>query len=195
MNKKGGVVTDMIGGTANLIILVVLALIIVSTIMGASLLGTAPRTNTSVLNENQATTRIVFVNNTNYTVNAFSDVYATNSFTIMGAYNQTGANQGYNFSIGTANFSISNAGIIFNTSTYTWSNISINYTYIRVGTTPTENATSGNLSANFSSGINNVAVKIPTILLLSIIVVLFGVLVLLVVQARRTGMFGGMTSS
>src|SRR3990167_148058 len=96
--KKGGVVSDLIGGTANLIILVVIALVIVSTLLGANLLGTS-----------------------------------------------------------------ANA----------------------------ENTTAGNLSANFTAGINNVAVKIPTILLISAVVLLFGVLVLLVVQARRMGIGGG----
>lgn len=48
-----------------------------------------------------------------------------------------------------------------------------------------------NLSANLSSGINNVAEKIPTILLVAAVVLLLGVLVFLVAQARRANLGGG----
>ena len=47
-----------------------------------------------------------------------------------------------------------------------------------------------NLNTNFTSGINNVAAKIPTILLISAVVLLFGVLVLLVLRARTMTMGG-----
>lgn len=97
MNKKGGVVSDLVGGTGNLIILTVIVLVITSTLLGANLLT---------------------------------------------------------------------AGSV-------------------------EDNTARNLSSNFSAGINNVALKIPTILLIGAVVLLFGVLVLLVAQARRMGIGTG----
>lgn len=51
------------------------------------------------------------------------------------------------------------------------------------------------LSGNFTEGINNVSLKIPTILLIGAVVLLFGVLVLLVAQARRSGLMGGGNAS
>jgi len=48
-----------------------------------------------------------------------------------------------------------------------------------------------NLSANFTAGINNISNKIPTILLIGAVVLLFGVIVLLVAQSQRMGIGGG----
>ena len=53
-----------------------------------------------------------------------------------------------------------------------------------------QNATD-NLIANFTSGIDEVSKKIPTILLIVAVVFLFGALVLLVQQSRRMGIGGG----
>ncbi len=46
-------------------------------------------------------------------------------------------------------------------------------------------AAAGNLSANFSAGVDNVSSKIPTILLIAAIVLILGVLVLLVGAWQR----------
>lgn len=54
-----------------------------------------------------------------------------------------------------------------------------------------EDNTVRNLSANFTAGINKVGAKIPTILLIAAVVLLFGVLVILVTQSRRMGITGG----
>ena len=48
-----------------------------------------------------------------------------------------------------------------------------------------------NMSANFTSGIDNVSSKIPTILLIGAVVLLFGVIVLLVMQSKKMGIGGG----
>lgn len=53
---------------------------------------------------------------------------------------------------------------------------------------------SNNLAGNFTTGINNVAAKIPTILLIGAVVLLFGVIVLLVRQSQAMGI-GGRTGS
>jgi len=47
------------------------------------------------------------------------------------------------------------------------------------------------MAANFTAGINNVSAKIPTILLISAVVLLFGVLMLLVVRAKAMAMGQG----
>lgn len=48
-----------------------------------------------------------------------------------------------------------------------------------------------NMSSNFTSGIDNVSGKIPTILLIGAVVLLFGVIVLLVRQAGAMGIGAG----
>ena len=47
------------------------------------------------------------------------------------------------------------------------------------------------MAANFTSGIDNVSSKIPTILLIAAVVLLFGVIVLLVKQAGAMGIGAG----
>ena len=54
-----------------------------------------------------------------------------------------------------------------------------------------EENTVGNLTSNFTSGINEVSTKIPTILLIVAVVFLFGALVLLVRNANLMGVGGG----
>ena len=48
-----------------------------------------------------------------------------------------------------------------------------------------------NLATNLTTGIGAVGNKIPTILLISAVVLLFGALALLIFQAQKMGMFGG----
>ena len=55
----------------------------------------------------------------------------------------------------------------------------------------TEAGAVGNLSANFTSGIDNVSAKIPTVLLVAAIVLILGVLVLLVGAWQRMRIGGG----
>ena len=54
-----------------------------------------------------------------------------------------------------------------------------------------ENATAYAMAHNLTTGVNQVASKIPTILLIGAVVLLFGVIVLLVAQSRRMGIGGG----
>jgi len=49
----------------------------------------------------------------------------------------------------------------------------------------------GNLTANFTAGIDNVSAKIPTVLLVAAIVLILGVLALLVATWQRMRLSGG----
>jgi len=55
----------------------------------------------------------------------------------------------------------------------------------------TEDTAADNMQANFTAGIDNISAKIPTILLIAAVVLLFGVLVLLVSKSREMGIGGG----
>lgn len=59
----------------------------------------------------------------------------------------------------------------------------------------TEKNAVGNMTANFTSGLDQVSAKIPTILLIVAVVFLFGALVLLVRQAGAMGIGGGNSGS
>ena len=48
-----------------------------------------------------------------------------------------------------------------------------------------------NLASNFTSGVDNVATKIPTVMLIAAVVLLFGVLVVLYMQYKRMGIGAG----
>lgn len=63
-----------------------------------------------------------------------------------------------------------------------------------LGTGTTENKTAYDMSANFTEGIQNVSEKIPTILLIAAVVLLFGVIVLLVRQSQAMGIGTGAAS-
>jgi hypothetical protein len=47
------------------------------------------------------------------------------------------------------------------------------------------------MQGNFTSGIDNISSKLPTILLIGAVVLLFGVIVLLVRQSNTMGIGGG----
>jgi len=96
LNKKGGVVGDLVAGTGGLIVAVIVILVIVSTLLGANLLTTGS----------------------------------------------------------------------------TYDNVS------------------AQMAGNFTEGIGNVSAKIPTILLIGAVVLLFGVIVLLVRQSQAMGLGG-----
>ena len=49
----------------------------------------------------------------------------------------------------------------------------------------------GNMTANFTAGLDNISSKLPTILLIAAVVLLFGVIVLLVKQAGAMGIGAG----
>jgi hypothetical protein len=53
------------------------------------------------------------------------------------------------------------------------------------------NNTAQGMAGNFTTGIDNVSGKIPTILLIAAVVLLLGVLVFLVVKAKQMGMGSG----
>jgi len=53
------------------------------------------------------------------------------------------------------------------------------------------NSTAQDMAKNFTLGIQNVSTKIPTILLIAAVVLLFGVLVILVARSKQMGTGGG----
>ncbi len=85
-----------------------------------------------VLNESKLNNSvIVYVNDTDYTLLGSTDVGA-GTFSITAIWNATTNGLGlYNYSIGTANATVSSVGVVSNDTALLWDNVSLSYTYLR----------------------------------------------------------------
>jgi len=198
LNKRGqkaGLVTGLIFGIASLVIGLIVAFVITSTLTTSGLLSDARITATTT-NESDNSGNIVFLNQTGYTLaNANSTTTGFAITAIWGSYNQTVTQAsitnlpaGYNVSIASGNYSLSSTGLIRNaTSTYVFPNVSVSYTWQPFAT---EEFVVNGTTGNFSTGVNNISTKLPTILLVAAIVLLLGVLAILIGVWNRMK-FGG----
>ena len=179
MNKKGqsaGLVTGLVFGIASLVIAVIIALVIVSTLTGSEILAQETAT---VANETG------WINTTTYTLAGSTDTGAKN-FAITGALNTT---DGGTDPILSGNWTLNAAtGAITNATADVWPDVAFNYTYTR---DTSEIIATSAMSGNFTSGIDNVSGKIPTILLVAAIVLILGVLAVLVGVWQRMRMGNG----
>jgi len=175
--QTAGLITGLVFGIASLVIGVIIAFVIVSTLTSANLL-TDGRTTTSVINETGA-----YINSTGYQLTALDTNYVPGTITIDEAFNDT-----IGFLITSANITISSTGIVTNATAIYWNNATMSYTSSVYSNN--ELATQ-DLSANFTKGVDNVSTKIPTILLIAAIVLILGVLVLLVGAWQRMRIGGG----
>ena len=175
MAEQQGVVGNLISGTGGLIIGVIIVLVIVSTLLAADLLRSNATTITAQDDES-------WLNGTTYTL---STVDGLNSgFAIVTILNNTDS-----VPITSVNYSLdANTGVLTNITDFTSGSVNITFTYS--GRTSEEQA-ANNMETNFTRGIDNVSGKIPTILLMGAVVLLFGIMVLLVRQSQAMGLGGG----
>ena len=177
--KKAGILGEIVNGTGGLVIMVIITLIIVSTLLGASLLGSDDTATVTYTNETG------YVNETGYSLSGANS--STSSHVITAIW--SGEQGEYNLSVLTGNASVSASGVVTNASASTYDNVTLSYT-LTYSTTNMYESTSQSLSSNFTEGIGNVSTKIPTILLIAAIVVLFGALVVLVSRAKQMQLGG-----
>jgi len=179
-DKTGGTVTGTVIGVALLVVTVILAFVIISTIGDANLLIGSDTKTITVTNETGA-----WINETTYTLTGFNSSWSTISIT-----NTVNATDGDSGTIGSGNYTLTQStGSWVNASVTVWTDVNVSYTYVYDFTTDEESVVSS-LRYNFTDGIDEVSAKIPTILLIVAVVFLFGMLVLLIIQARRSGMIG-----
>lgn len=173
--QMGGLITGIIFGVASLVIGVIISFVIVSTLLDADLLST-DRDVVLVSNESGA------INNTGYALTGGSAArFIPGTISISRAYN--GSNV-----ISSGNWTISSTGNISNASEVTYALVNFTYTYTLYNQ---EETSSTDLKKNFTSGVDNVSEKIPTVLLVAAIVLILGILVLLVAAWQRMRMSGG----
>ncbi len=176
--QTGGLITGLIFGVASLVIGVIIAFVIVSTLTGAGLLQ-AGRDSASVTAENGT------INLTGYTLEgASANLFVSGSFTLTGLANRTSG-----LTIDLGNATVSDAGVVTNgTSPLLWNNVTFNYTY---SLKSVEESSVDALAGNFSAGVDNVSNKIPTVLLVAAIVLILGVLAILVGVWQKMRIGGG----
>jgi len=87
------------------------------------------------------------------------------------------------------NYTVSSAGVLTNASDIEYLDIVVTYSY---SWTPTE-ATADNMISNYTSGIDNISSKVPTVLLIAAIILILGILTLLWNTYKGMGInnFGG----
>ena len=177
--SNSGLVYGLIAGIGALIIVVLVTLVVVSTIDDANLLR-ATAAATSAIESGG------YINGTGYTLTGFSTLNRDYSITsIVNATNKTRT-------VNSANYTFNSAtGLITNKTGYSWENVNVTYTYI--APTIYESSTD-RMTGNFTSGIDNVSTKIPTILLIGAVVLLFGIIVFLVRQSQAMGIGTGQGS-
>ena len=174
---SGGLITGLIFGIASLIIGVIIAFVIVSTLTGANLL-TSTRTTGTVTNESDA-----YVNGTSYQLAGLDTQYVPGTISITTVHNATDGTI-----ITSGNYSVSSTGLLTNLTATTWDPVNVTYTSSIYSE---EEQSTSSLSGNFTSGIDNVSSKIPTVLLVAAIVLILGVLALLVATWQRMRIGGG----
>jgi hypothetical protein len=183
--KKGGIVGDLVSGTGGLIVLVVIMLVIVSTLLTANLFTRSTQT-INITDEGHLQAGIIYLNQTGWQLgnssNSSRSSYSVWSLLCNGTTTVT-----------SGNWTINASGTIFNSTAgdnSSYHNCTANYSFTFTEESTEENVAK-NLSLNLTSGIRNVSGKVPTILLIAAVVLLFGVLVLLVMRARSAGFFVG----
>ena len=176
-NKKGqGLIMGLVMGVAALVITVIIAFVIVSNVatVESDIATTVP--GSPIINESGN------VNATAYTLAKASLTGFTNPV-ITRLYNET---SGLEFDVGNA--SVTSAGVVTNSTTGAdgYVDALISYTYDYGKTT----ISTRDLRANFTSGIDKVSSKIPTVLLIAAVVLVLGILVLLWTQYKRMDIGG-----
>jgi len=175
--QTGGLITGLVFGVASLIIGVIIAFVIVSTLTGADLMSST-RSEGSVENETG------WFNSTGYPLVEYDSV-ATTDFVITGLTNET-----HDF-FTAGNYTLSNIAVLTNsTPDHFNSSIRINYTFNYYGASE---SSSLRLSSNLTEGVDNVSDKIPTVLLVAAIILILGVLAILVGVWQRMRMGEGST--
>ena len=187
-SQTGGLITSLVFGIASLIVAVIIALLIVSSINSADLLSSSEVT-TTVTNETNTSGYFSFVNRTGYTLAGAS--VRNHAYVITSLWAEQ--NGLYNVSLAVANATVSSVGVVTNTTGAIWNatlmdNVSISYTY---RTFTDANITAGEMTGNLTDGIGNISEKIPTVLLIASIILIMAILVLLVGAWQRMGIGRG----
>lgn len=173
--RAAGVVTTIVAGVGSLIVLVIISLLIVSTLNGAGLF-----TRTSAVGSQNGSTfdesGITITACSAEVDGALTSVIVTNSTNITDIYN-------------TANYTLANCVLTAAGSEKNGTTVNITSAFTHDSK---EQASVDQSIYNYTQGIDNVSGKIPTILLIAAVIILFGAIVLLTKQSREIIGGGGL---
>lgn len=176
MNKKGqsaGLVIGLVFGIASLVIAIIIAFVLVSTLTDADLLSDQ-RVTSTVTNETSNLNAVA------YTLTEADDKNLDYAITVLWCNTSTEYEV-----IPSVNYTLSSAGSLARAGAEDYDDCLVSYTY---DTYTNEEYSASFLSGNFTSGVDNVSGKIPTILLVAAIVLILGVLAVLVGVWQRMRM-------
>ena len=201
MNKKGqsfGLIAGLVGGIAALVITIIIAFTVVGTMEGSKII---PQSSYFATNESGPTeTTIVHANGSGHSVTGVAGRRNSGSFALTNCfaeyYQSNGSSAwvtttygGYNVTLTSTNCSISSAGNLSGGSpTYNFANVSVSYTYVGDNE---QILAAGNMTSNFSSGVQNISSKVPTILLIAAVILILAVLAILIALWQRMRLGGG----
>lgn len=183
--SKKGQVKGIIFGVVGLVMVVILGFIVVDTITGSFTFST-----TSEVSSTQTVTNETggFINKTGYQLGGSSYNTSRGTFSITNILNAT-AGDGRRILSG--NVTVNATGFVTNATTTNWGAVNYSYTYILTGHQPVMSESVNMVSGNLSSGVNQVSGKIPTVMLIAVIVLLFAVIGLIVKQSQLLGIRNG----
>ena len=188
INKKGqslNTASLVVMGIVGFVIFIVVGLLFLNFLIDAKFVDDNRPSFTTRNEYNGVTT--VFINQTGYTLASANAT--TGSYVITAIKNATTNGLGfYNFTILIPNVSITSAGLIRNTSTLDWRNVSINYTF--TDQTPNTYLTE-NIRTNVSTGLFLVVDQFPTVFTVIALIIVLAIITVLVIVIRRSG-FGTM---
>jgi len=168
---KSGLVGALIAGIGFLIITTIVILVVVSTIDDADLLQSTAEQSSAIDTEHA-------LNATSFTLAAWDGL--NRGFTLTSVIN---ASDGVTVAEGNYTFT-SSTGSLVGYGGQNWTSVNISYSYYEP--TTYENSTD-TLIGGLTTGVDNVSGKLPTILLIGVVVLLLVVLGLLVAKSRDMG--------
>lgn len=184
--KKGGIMTNLVAGVGGLIVVTLVIFVVVTTLLDANLFEDKVTNNVTINNEKG------WGNSTGYFLGGtLGDINSSRS-----SYNITAAanwSDGLQINNPITNFTVHSNGTVINASEASWGNVTFNYSFTWTVSSD-EQVVGDDMSLNFTEGVQNVSEKIPTILLIAAVVLLFGVIVLLVRQSNAMGVGTGASS-
>lgn len=170
-SKKGQLVFNLIAGVSALIILAIVCFLIVDTLNGADLLSQSA--SSSVVNETLTSVDDI---GENLAYSTLSGALCSVSYCINSTDSVT---------VPAANWTATNCKVAYSGPAGAMNNTDWKCTYSYTWDGLSQNSVNG-IIANYTEGINNVSEKIPTVLLVAAVVLLFGAIVFLVQRARQT---------
>ena len=170
-DKKGqGLVSGIIAGISALVILTIVTFLIISTMNGADLIDsdTATTSQNGITFTDAGTDLTSCAAETNGVIGSITVINASGGETIPST----------NYTTSGCTLTTIGAGSVYNATSVNVSSYA--YTY-----DADEQVSTDQMISNFTSGVNNVSNKLPTILLVAAVVILFGAIVLLVKQSQQ----------